>query len=235
MVHINDGTLNDEAIIPFGGMGDSGNGGRYGGEASLDTFTEWQWVTVRDEPADLPVLIEATTRGIDHRCGQAGRGLDRDRLARRLVGAVRGQPGDPRPRARGGADPRLRPERPRARAAEELHPGRRGGRPRHHRPVLLGGGPRRRGRGGARRLPGHHLQLRPHRRARELVRPPAALDARGHAHLRGQRAGRPGGQRRDGASTSPRCAATARPWSTSRPTPRARPRSASTTPAGSRR
>jgi benzaldehyde dehydrogenase (NAD) len=54
MVHINDGTLNDEAIIPFGGMGDSGNGGRYGGEASLDTFTEWQWVTVRDEPPTFP-------------------------------------------------------------------------------------------------------------------------------------------------------------------------------------
>jgi benzaldehyde dehydrogenase (NAD) len=54
MVHINDGTLNDEAIIPFGGMGESGNGGRYGGEASLDTFTEWQWVTVRDEPPTFP-------------------------------------------------------------------------------------------------------------------------------------------------------------------------------------
>lgn len=54
MVHVNDGTLNDEAIIPFGGMGDSGNGSRYGGEASLDTFTDWQWVTVRDEPPTFP-------------------------------------------------------------------------------------------------------------------------------------------------------------------------------------
>ncbi len=54
MVHVNDGTLNDEAIIPFGGMGDSGNGGRYGGEASLDTFTDWQWVTVRDQPPSFP-------------------------------------------------------------------------------------------------------------------------------------------------------------------------------------
>lgn len=54
MVHVNDGTLNDEAIVPFGGMGDSGNGSRYGGEASLDTFTEWQWVTVRDEPPTFP-------------------------------------------------------------------------------------------------------------------------------------------------------------------------------------
>ena len=54
MVHINDGTLNDEAIVPFGGMGESGNGGRYGGEASLDTFTEWQWVTLRDQPPTFP-------------------------------------------------------------------------------------------------------------------------------------------------------------------------------------
>ena len=54
MVHINDGTLNDEAIVPFGGMGDSGNGSRYGGDASLDTFTEWQWVTIRDEQPTFP-------------------------------------------------------------------------------------------------------------------------------------------------------------------------------------
>ncbi len=54
MVHVNDGTLNDEAIIPFGGMGESGNGARYGGQASLDTFTEWQWLTVRDQPPSFP-------------------------------------------------------------------------------------------------------------------------------------------------------------------------------------
>ena len=50
MVHVNDQTINDEAIIPFGGMGISGNGGRFGGEASLEAFTQWQWVTVRDKP-----------------------------------------------------------------------------------------------------------------------------------------------------------------------------------------
>jgi benzaldehyde dehydrogenase (NAD) len=54
MVHVNDGTLNDEAVIPFGGLGASGNGSRYGGEANLDNFTEWQWVTVRDEPPTFP-------------------------------------------------------------------------------------------------------------------------------------------------------------------------------------
>ena len=50
MVHVNDQTINDEATIPFGGMGMSGNGGRFGAEANFDTFTQWQWLTVRDEP-----------------------------------------------------------------------------------------------------------------------------------------------------------------------------------------
>jgi len=48
MLHVNDQTINDEATIPFGGMGLSG-GGRFGGEANLEAFTQWQWVTVRDE------------------------------------------------------------------------------------------------------------------------------------------------------------------------------------------
>ncbi len=50
MVHVNDQTVNDEATIPFGGMGMSGNGSRFGADANYDTFTQWQWVTVRDEP-----------------------------------------------------------------------------------------------------------------------------------------------------------------------------------------
>jgi benzaldehyde dehydrogenase (NAD) len=32
----------------------SGNGSRYGGEANADNFTEWQWVTVRDQPPTFP-------------------------------------------------------------------------------------------------------------------------------------------------------------------------------------
>jgi benzaldehyde dehydrogenase (NAD) len=54
MVHVNDQTVNDEAVIPFGGMGASGNGGRFGGQANWDEFTQWQWVTVRDEPRSFP-------------------------------------------------------------------------------------------------------------------------------------------------------------------------------------
>ena len=49
MVHVNDQPINDEATIPFGGMGLSGNGGRFGAEANLEAFTQWQWLTVRDK------------------------------------------------------------------------------------------------------------------------------------------------------------------------------------------
>jgi benzaldehyde dehydrogenase (NAD) len=52
LVHINDQTVNDEALIPFGGVGESGTGSRHGGTAAnLDAFTELQWVTMR---GDLP-------------------------------------------------------------------------------------------------------------------------------------------------------------------------------------
>ncbi|HEX4226089.1 MAG TPA: aldehyde dehydrogenase family protein [Pseudonocardiaceae bacterium] len=54
MVHVNDTTINDDPTSPFGGMGASGNGGRYGGQANWEEFTQWQWLTVRDSPATYP-------------------------------------------------------------------------------------------------------------------------------------------------------------------------------------
>jgi len=52
MVHINDQTVNDEAISPFGGVLSSGNGSRLGGaDNNIEAFTESRWVTVR---SDLP-------------------------------------------------------------------------------------------------------------------------------------------------------------------------------------
>jgi benzaldehyde dehydrogenase (NAD) len=54
-VHINDQTVNDEAQIPFGGVGDSGTGARFGGAAAnIDAFTDTQWVTMRRLPAAYP-------------------------------------------------------------------------------------------------------------------------------------------------------------------------------------
>ncbi|MGZ4603741.1 MAG: benzaldehyde dehydrogenase, partial [Kineosporiaceae bacterium] len=55
IVHINDQTVSDEANIPFGGIGASGTGSRFGGPAAnVDAFTETQWVTVRGEPPQYP-------------------------------------------------------------------------------------------------------------------------------------------------------------------------------------
>jgi benzaldehyde dehydrogenase (NAD) len=52
IVHINDQTVSDEAVIPFGGVGSSGTGSRFGGAAAnIEAFTETQWVTMR---SDIP-------------------------------------------------------------------------------------------------------------------------------------------------------------------------------------
>jgi benzaldehyde dehydrogenase (NAD) len=54
MVHVNDQTIGDHPGIPMGGMGQSGNGSRFGSTTNLDEFTEWQWVTVSGKPAKYP-------------------------------------------------------------------------------------------------------------------------------------------------------------------------------------
>jgi len=54
-VHVNDATVDDEAVIPFGGSKASGVGGRFGGpHANLDTFTETQWVTLQGDIERYP-------------------------------------------------------------------------------------------------------------------------------------------------------------------------------------
>ncbi|MCR2811004.1 MULTISPECIES: benzaldehyde dehydrogenase [unclassified Microbacterium] len=54
-VHINDATVDDEAVIPFGGTKASGVGGRFGGpQANLDTFTETQWITMQSRVERYP-------------------------------------------------------------------------------------------------------------------------------------------------------------------------------------
>jgi benzaldehyde dehydrogenase (NAD) len=54
MVHINDQTVNNEFHVPFGGMGSSGNGGRFGGPANLEEFTQTQWVSVMEQGIQYP-------------------------------------------------------------------------------------------------------------------------------------------------------------------------------------
>ncbi|GAA3643206.1 benzaldehyde dehydrogenase [Nonomuraea antimicrobica] len=48
IVHINDQTVGDEAVAPFGGVGASGTGSRFGGAAAnVEAFTETQWLTMQ--------------------------------------------------------------------------------------------------------------------------------------------------------------------------------------------
>jgi len=54
MVHVNDATPQDEAAAPFGGIGQSGLGGRSGGDANLEEFTERRWLTVNPGSVHYP-------------------------------------------------------------------------------------------------------------------------------------------------------------------------------------
>jgi benzaldehyde dehydrogenase (NAD) len=55
IVHINDQTVADEALAPFGGVAASGNGSRFGGpEANIEAFTETQWVTLQGQIQAYP-------------------------------------------------------------------------------------------------------------------------------------------------------------------------------------
>ena len=46
MVHVNAGTIQEEAHVPFGGLGDSGFG-REGTDAAIEELTEWKWITLQ--------------------------------------------------------------------------------------------------------------------------------------------------------------------------------------------
>ncbi|HLR51465.1 MAG TPA: aldehyde dehydrogenase family protein [Candidatus Avamphibacillus sp.] len=53
MIHINDGTINDEPNVAFGGMKNSGIG-RLNGEWSLDAFTTTKWISVQHDKIEYP-------------------------------------------------------------------------------------------------------------------------------------------------------------------------------------
>jgi benzaldehyde dehydrogenase (NAD) len=55
IVHINDQTVSDEAVAPFGGVGASGTGSRFGGPAAnIEAFTETQWLTIQGSITPYP-------------------------------------------------------------------------------------------------------------------------------------------------------------------------------------
>jgi aldehyde dehydrogenase (NAD+) len=53
MIHINDGTIHDEAIVPFGGEKSSGVG-RLNGEATVEAFTTVKWISIQHERSRFP-------------------------------------------------------------------------------------------------------------------------------------------------------------------------------------
>lgn len=55
LLHINDQTVKDDAIEPFGGVRASGNGTSVGGLANAEEFTQWQWLTIKPQPTAYPI------------------------------------------------------------------------------------------------------------------------------------------------------------------------------------
>ena len=53
-LHINDQTVNGGPFAPFGGRGRSGNGSRVSGPAVWEEFTQWVWVSVKDQATPYP-------------------------------------------------------------------------------------------------------------------------------------------------------------------------------------
>ena len=54
LIHINDQTVNDDVVNPFGGVGASGNGTSIGGPANWEEFTHWQWFTMKASAPAYP-------------------------------------------------------------------------------------------------------------------------------------------------------------------------------------
>ncbi|MEU5775393.1 aldehyde dehydrogenase family protein [Streptomyces venezuelae] len=53
MIHVNDGTVHDEAIVPFGGEKNSGLG-RLNGESTVGAFTTQKWISVQHGRSRFP-------------------------------------------------------------------------------------------------------------------------------------------------------------------------------------
>jgi len=53
-VHVNDQTVVDEVLNPFGGPGASGNHTSMGGVADTALYTQWRWLTIKDAPPRYP-------------------------------------------------------------------------------------------------------------------------------------------------------------------------------------
>lgn len=53
MIHVNDGTIADEPIVPFGGEKNSGVG-RLNGESTVEAFTTVKWISIQHGRSRFP-------------------------------------------------------------------------------------------------------------------------------------------------------------------------------------
>ena len=53
-LHINDQTVNSSPLAPFGGRGQSGNGGRISGPAVWEEFSQYMWITSKPQATTYP-------------------------------------------------------------------------------------------------------------------------------------------------------------------------------------
>ena len=53
MFHVNDGTVHDEPLVPFGGEKHSGVG-RLNGDTAVDAFTTQKWISVQHKRSFFP-------------------------------------------------------------------------------------------------------------------------------------------------------------------------------------
>ncbi len=58
MIHVNDGTINDEPLVAFGGEKASGIG-RLNGKWALEEFTTLKWISVQHKPRHYPFEVAA--------------------------------------------------------------------------------------------------------------------------------------------------------------------------------
>jgi benzaldehyde dehydrogenase (NAD) len=54
VVHVNDQTVADEVVNPFGGVKGTGSSWLGGPQANVEAFTQSQWVTLRGELPEYP-------------------------------------------------------------------------------------------------------------------------------------------------------------------------------------
>ena len=55
ILHINDQTVADDVINPFGGYGASGNGTSVGGSVNGDEYIRWRWITIKGDAPPYPM------------------------------------------------------------------------------------------------------------------------------------------------------------------------------------